>query len=164
MNMKRIGILVIIIPLCANADIGPRGDYAISDPEVIMATNDPYYEGAEIRTADETHIATTAYVKGAYNDVIAGLNRVSKETEYKQTQLVNAETGDDIQIDACGTAEFSGRIAEKNITNFESTRLVTAQAVGDAILNRRIDIYTTWDDDAATTQVELSNVRSQNNN
>ena len=39
----------------------------------------PLYGRVNIDTADQEHIATTAYVKGAYNSAIAGINKVNDQ-------------------------------------------------------------------------------------
>ena len=82
------------------------------------------YQTATIGEHDDEHIATTAYVKGAYNDAIAAVNKVSDdlaitqaslseldtilgdratELEYgKQDQLVNFDTGSDMGTNVVG--------------------------------------------------------------
>ncbi len=52
------------------------------------ATGGPYVTN-EPTAADQTHIATTAYVKGAYNDAIAAVNKVD---DSKQDKLYNGNT------------------------------------------------------------------------
>lgn len=41
-----------------------------------LAANDGPFQTVDTQPADESHIATTAYVKGAYNDTIAAVNSV----------------------------------------------------------------------------------------
>ena len=56
------------------------------------ATVGPYVTN-EPTAADQTHIATTAYVKGAYNDAIAAVNKVDAD---KQVKLKNAANNNPI--------------------------------------------------------------------
>ena len=70
-------LIITVLPFTAYA-VGPATDY--SDNPVI-ADDDPYYATAEVTVADQGHIATTAYVKGAYNDTIAAVNNVNAYVE-----------------------------------------------------------------------------------
>lgn len=152
------------------------------------------YGRVNIDTADQDHIATTAYVKGAYNSAIAAVNKVGNITNTKQAQLTNAD-GDNIVADVLSTRtdvgngdfiglggaitvtdndEFDGIYSDMSddLGNLDE-QLMTAGAViqlvrgasknilfsiDEAIDEKRVTIYTTWDDDSAnaTTQVELS--------
>ena len=49
------------------------------DGTVTMASTSELYVTATINDDDDEHIASTAYVKGAYNDAIAAINRQSME-------------------------------------------------------------------------------------
>ena len=78
------------MPFAANATdpvvaVGPA--HALSNP-VVATANAPYVTVTP-STADESHIATTAYVKGAYNDAIAAVNKVDSD---KQGKLMNMES------------------------------------------------------------------------
>ncbi len=77
--------------------------------------NGPYVT-ATIGDDDDEHIASTAYVKGAYNDAIAGMNAMANE--------------------------FEGSL-EMLIENLNS---------------KGVDIWTTWEDDEAITQISLSQI------
>ena len=103
--------------------------------------------------ADETHIATTAYVKGAYNDTIAAVNYLS---ESKQNFLGNDENGSGVN-DVRGTTRFMDSLIYGE--GVEST-LPSEAAVVAGIKSQRVKIYTTWDDDrdSATTNVPLETV------
>lgn len=100
------------------------------------------YGRANIDTTDESHIATTAYVKGAYNSAIAAVNNVANDVSGKQGQLVNFESGNNLSTnvvavgvmgDAAGFA-VTGTTQDKNdfLTNQQlnlENSLVTAAGV-----------------------------------
>jgi len=91
MKIKTLLLIAIIgiLPFGAMADphVGPVGNIEPVVDEVTgemsapanayVATDDPLYAPAEITDANKTQIASTAYVKGAYNDTIAMVNKVS---------------------------------------------------------------------------------------
>ena len=58
-----------------------------NDGTVKRATYDPPYATVEPTVADETHIATTAYVKGAYNDAIAAVNTLSDVVDRNRFEI-----------------------------------------------------------------------------
>ena len=64
------------------------------------------YQTATIGEHDDEHIATTAYVKGAYNDAIAAVNKVDDD---KQVKLYGETTGDPISSEVVSvmTQEFA---------------------------------------------------------
>ncbi len=68
------------------------------------AATGPYVTN-EPTAADQTHIATTAYVKGAYNDAIAAVNKVDSD---KQAKLINATNNHDIQTKVMSGSSFAG--------------------------------------------------------
>ena len=80
--------IIAALPFNANAT-GPA--YYSGNSPVMASTTGPY-QTATIGEHDDEHIATTAYVKGAYNDTIAAVNRLRGDTSEKQDQLF---TGDD---------------------------------------------------------------------
>lgn len=72
--------IIAVLPFTANADydydyIGLATDTVSGDGTVVFTIEEHPYELLEISNADEGHIATTAYVKGAYNDILAIENR-----------------------------------------------------------------------------------------
>ena len=92
MKTKKLLSIAIIaaLPFGANATdpvvaVGPA--HASSNP-VVATANAPYVTVTPTQ-ADESHIATTAYVKGAYNDAIAAVNKVDSD---KQGKLMNMES------------------------------------------------------------------------
>ena len=91
MNTKQILSLAVIatLPLSVHADptVGPAAVPTNGTP-VVATASAPYV--TQTPTADDaTHIASTAYVKGAYNDAIAAVNKVNSE---KQDKLMNMES------------------------------------------------------------------------
>ncbi len=103
-----------------------------------------------IDTADQEHIATTAYVKGAYNSAIAAVNAVDAR---KQNYLFNFDSGETISSSVIGTINFVDYLKEDEILDvegWEDRSLVTAEAVYDGIKSQRVEIYTTWDTNDTT--------------
>ena len=97
--MKTKTILSIAImaalPFAAHADpVGPAAVPA-NGTAVVATANAPYVTQTPT-AADATHIASTAYVKGAYNDAIAAVNKVANTVDGKQAQLVNLTTNHEI--------------------------------------------------------------------
>ncbi len=93
MKIKRIFLSAIIaaLPFTANATqtiVTAQTPAAVgSDGTVSMAATSGPYQTATIGEHDDEHIATTAYVKGAYNDAIAAVNKVN---DSKQEKLVES--------------------------------------------------------------------------
>ncbi len=92
-----------------------------------------YFGRMNIDTADQEHVATTAYVKGAYNSAIAAVNGLS-------------ETITNMHGDLTDVIDAAGFINEK------------ANNISDTLDAKRVKIYTTWDNDtdAATTLVPFA--------
>ena len=158
-TMKTILTLTIIVSstFVANADpvtsVGPSAVPANGTP--VVATASAPYVTVTPSAADESHIATTAYVKGAYNDAIAAVNKVNSE---KQTLLFNASADLQIRSEVVDCGEFVDFLASGDSLNRDYDEyLVSGSAVRDGIKSQRVKIYTTWDDDrnSATTQVPL---------
>ena len=120
---------------------------------VTQASYDGPYTTATITNDDAEHIATTAYVKGAYNDTIAGLNT-------KQDRLSNSLTDDIISGAVVGSDDFVEELAGDTVYISGEQYLISSAAVRDGIKSQRVKIYTTWDDDrdSATTNVPLETV------
>ena len=105
---------------------------------------DAPYGRANIDTADQEHIATTAYVKGAYNSAIAAVNSVIP---------INDVTREPMQTNVISSEEMVDVLIYRDISGTDRN-LISAGAVADGILRQRVEIYTTWDDDD-TTDVAL---------
>ena len=101
----------------------------------------------EITNADRNHIASTAYVKGAYN---ATMNAVDgKQNQLVIVEGVNAETGDPIGTNvagAIGTLDGGDGVGEFRGGGYvyPAGYLISAQAVNTAMRAQRVKVYTTW--------------------
>ena len=146
-------LIITVLPFTAYADDDPVGPAHANKGEEVVATNNPYYATAEPTVADQGHIATTAYVKGAYNDAIAAINKVNAlAQEYATTAASNKQD----RLFITGENNSVTNIGSEVATHVNNTnRLVTANAVNDALLlvqqgimenlaNKRVEIYTTW--------------------
>ena len=81
--MKKIFILsMLIAPVVAHAT-DPVGPSAASGTPVVATASAPYATATE-QTGDSTTVVSASYVKGAYNDAIAAVNKVNAD---KQAQL-----------------------------------------------------------------------------
>ena len=185
MNKKRIVSLAIwlALPFAANATdpvvaVGP----AHASSNAVIATASAPYVTVTPSTADESHIATTAYVKGAYNDAIAAVNNVAGdvttltnnmddkqdklESEYTSdemnTTVAGADTMSDIIAGYLSGTNGSGDLSNAAYTNLNNTTLASVggvyAALSQTLSMEGVEIYTTWDDDSAnaTTQVSLT--------
>ncbi len=188
MKIKRIASIAIIaaLPFAANATqtiVTTQTPAAVGANGTVKkaATTGPYVTN-EPTVDDQTHIATTAYVKGAYNDAIAAVNKVN---DSKQDILIN-DRGDEVYGDGilgASTGESlaeeyvhylldlgvpASDIAEDDASQIDnhlltaggvlSAMVVSADATKNYTDSKRVKIYTTWDDDrdSATTLVEFA--------
>lgn len=177
MNIKRIGLLAIIatLPFGANATephIGPDGNWDEDSTDVELATDEPYYKKIEISNDDAEHIATTAYVKGAYNDTLAAINQVvfvsgnayqpmlQKQSPQGEVPLgLNYVVGKQIFMEDYTTYR------DDAINDYAwDESLVTAAAVAKLVNMQRVKIYTTWDDDRDSATTEVSFITASGNN
>ena len=139
-------------------------------PAPTTNANAPYGR-ANIDTDDQEHIATTAYVKGAYNSAIAAVNKVNSDKQNKLVNnsnqpfadtiiVLNGETGDDIARQMIN-AEATYNMLDDNGLN---TSLLSAAGVVGAISGmlstQVVPIYTTWENDSATTGVNLTHINN----
>ena len=86
--------IIVALPFAANAT-GPA-QYSGNSP--VMASTTGPYQTATIGEHDDEHIATTAYVKGAYNDTIAAVNKVDSDKQVK-IKSVNVWNGSEQDIE-----------------------------------------------------------------
>ena len=146
--------IIVALPITANAT-GPAHD---SGNSPVVATAIAPYQTVTPGAHEDEHIASTAYVIGAYNDAIAAVNRVNDD---KQNKLFydDIEDGQGYSNQfMVGSAEFLEALAEGDTENLDVSNLVTEKAVATGILSQRVMVYTTWEDDTAngTTQVPLT--------
>ena len=186
--------ILAILPLTAMADpvvsVGPAA-VPSNGTAVIATANPPYQTSTVVDPDDKQHIASTAYVKGAYNDAIAAVNKVADDVS-ELTYFVNNDlqyaivTSDnnnvvsDLALSAGDLGNFGTEVLyhtnDVSWYNNELTRvgikvgasaaesLMTTEAVlqlardlakhiNIKLDNKRVEIYTTWDNDNATRQV-----------
>ena len=182
MKKSMLSIAIIaILPFGAYAT-DPVGPVAVpSNGTAVVATANPPYQTLTPTNEDKQHIASTAYVKGAYNDSIAAINKVNYD---KQDKLYN-DNGNEIEsnvIPAIDMVDDTIEAVRDLVDNGESLTdislsldsgafgerlttiggVISAVVAGADVLNtklnsKRVRIYTTWDNDtsAATRLVEF---------
>ena len=177
MNTKQIISLAILaaLPCAANA----TGPAAYTGNSPVVATASAPYQTVTPGNDDDKHIASTKYVIGAYNDAIAAVNKVAgnvttltNNMNDKQDKLLLTD-GSDIDEGVYGHErvedEFVGIMfaypefgVEVLSAMSSDDHLITMGGVTQAaaiILEREgVEIYTTWEDDSATTGVLLKDV------
>jgi hypothetical protein len=149
MKTKKLLSIAIIaaLPFAANADY----TYVDSDTPanvpangtVTMADSNGPYQTATIGDADAEHIASTAYVKGAYNETIAAINRLNK-------RLYNDEAG--VNVGMVLSASQVAQAADDLINygdpygDYEGN-LPSVAGVISAIAHQRVAARDTWGSD-----------------
>ena len=159
--MKKIFILpILILPIAATA-ADPVGPAHVNSGAVVATAPAPY-ETATEQTGDSTTVVSASYVKGAYNDAIAAVNKVNAD---KQDNLYISRSGSEIPIHSEIIENLSVLLGER--ADVASRYLISAVGVKDAIntvdttiANKRISAVTTWGNDNAT-QLELSSLPAQ---
>jgi hypothetical protein len=145
--MKKIFILVLFLaPMMANAD--PIGPSAASGTPVLATASAPYAT-ATVENGDTTNVVSASYVKGAYNNAIAAINKVNNTASEKQ---------DKIWISADGILTTVSSVASGSLTG-NSKALVSDKAVKDALDAKRVNAVTTWGSNSVT-QLGLSSLSS----
>ena len=149
--------IIAVLPFTANAEnisgnmYTAPATYDTNHPAPTTIEASPFGR-VNIDTNDQGHIATTAYVKGAYNSAIAAVNT-------KQDSLSNSWTGDFI-TGAVGGEDFFYLLDNADDPSGDGA-VVTAGAVAQAIKSQRIEIYTDFNNDSAKTDVSLITVLPQ---
>ena len=158
-------LIITVLPFTAYAELtsDESGSPAVSD-------NYPPYELATPTQADQGHIATTAYVKGAYNDAITAVNTVADALESKQDSFllnsvdINDPDGNSVSSgvmtnldDVNSTHQLVNGMAVKNAINNVNN---TISGVQSALKNKRVQIYTTWGG-SGTAEVAFVNATPQ---
>ncbi len=146
-----LSAIIVALPLSARSDYtyqivnNPR-KASNGDTVVISNSVTGMYLTEEPTVADETHIATTAYVKGAYNATIAAINTLRNRT---QDRLQVYDENDDMDL-----VDPSVYYSFDDIGS--SDQLISGLGIKNALNAQRIRIYTTWDTND-TTKVDLLN-------
>jgi len=81
-------MLVLPFGVMADPQVGPA-EYSGNNP--VVATGYAPYATAEITNANKQQIASTAYVKGAYNDTIAAVNKVHDTVNWVRNVVADVE-------------------------------------------------------------------------
>lgn len=166
--------IMLALPFGAMAEDWSAGTFTyhpVQTPESVHyngTTNitnfDAPYAVMNIDTSDSEHIASTAYVKGAYNDAIAAMNRIDYYKLDKAT-LHNTDVDDDLtgfvgtdtMLEALASVDD---LSEDDWYEYE-LKLVSLAGVLKGINSKRVEIYTTWDDDTAKQQVAFVSASGQ---
>ena len=150
--MKKIFILPILIAPIAAMATGPS--YESGTP--VRATAPAPYTTATIENGDSTTVVSASYVKGAYNDTIAAINRINED---KQDILQNTYYDTEPISEVIAAPDFLYWFSSNGGVNIPSNgeaALVSAAAVATAISAKRVSAVTTWGDDAHPTQLQLT--------
>jgi len=143
---------MLLLPFGAMADVGPAEFTGNGAP--VIADNIPPYATVEITNDDMAHIASTAYVKGAYNDTIAAMNAIGSAVDEladrPSTQLIdsNGQTINSANVRGV-MADFSSR------GNGENNNIVTYGGLKETLRYTRVPLYTTWGADNISSDVGL---------
>ena len=161
MNTKRIVLLAVMfaLPITANAEYTYDTIFTpkmVANGMVTIANSAGPYQIATIEDNDDEHIASTAYVKGAYNDTIAAVNKIADVLKRTAFNGYDSESNE-IETDLISADEFLGFIVDDDIESMKSS-LMTAYGVAVGLRSQRVEVYTTWDDDTATTDVAFKTV------
>jgi len=132
-------VLIAILPLVANAGnrVGPDPD---ESGHPVVADAEGPYQTAEITTADQAQVVSASYVKGAYNDTIAAINRVNDD---KQERIVNPD-GNPME-----RSLFPSEVLLENIDDLSTDSLATRifaslGNVAAGIKSQRVTAVDTW--------------------
>lgn len=155
----------------ANADnIGP----AHVNSGAVIATASAPYATASDQPGDSTHVVTASYVKGAYNDTIAAINKMENilstninnnkdSTDYEIQNLYDNKQdrllvdGDSVstEVISYGFGDYMGDvITGNNQQPIDSQALITAVGVESGIQTafavKGVSAVTTWKSDTPT--------------
>ncbi len=160
--MKKTILTLAVIAALPFAAVAENISGAMYTAPIAADTNHPApttqayapYGRIDIDIADQEHIATTAYVKGAYNSAIAAVNKgVDSMNEYWSGRVGNLES--DMQFMYGNDEDIWAGIEDlqsANANNYDYLSGMIESLRGD-VNAKRVEIYTTWDDDTAKQQV-----------
>ncbi len=118
---KLLGVSIV-----AMLAVTPMMAHAVGSAPTAATTSSEPYLGVDVATTDQGHIASTAYVKGAYNAAIGAVNAVSAA---KQNNLMN-NAASPVAVSSTVKTSVGAATGENAADN---TSLVTEKAVRDAI-------------------------------
>ena len=146
-----LSTLIAILPFTANAGnrIGPVQDES-NNP--VIATYGGPYQTAEITTADQTQVVSASYVKGAYNDTIAAINKLNNTVREKQDALVTyGDTPQMMQQSVYGknqTIPMLAYVEEHDLDQAQwdnyDQMLISTSGVVAGIKSQRVTAVDTW--------------------
>ena len=118
----------------------------------VIIAGEPYYAGKTITDADRASAASAAYVKGAYNDAIAAVNKIHVEASGLAAQITSALAGFSnvslSNINATGQANISAKgTVDLTKNNYD------ANTVGKAIVDINNNVNNLGNTYATKTQV-----------
>ena len=148
-----ITAMLAVCPILANAEtvtsaVNVTYTQPTNDNSAPTATADPKYAHVVIDTADQGHIASTAYVKGAYNTAITAINKVATTAAAGQTAeqvssaistALAAADGDGLTDNGSGALNVNtgaglkigtGADADKVMANVDGTTIATDSSTG----------------------------------
>jgi len=154
--MKKIFILpILILPIVAHAT-DPIGPAHVNSGAVVATASAPYATARE-ETGDTTNVVSASYVKGAYNDAIAAINKVVDDI-YNEESLnyypINISDGNVISVDVLSAQIVENELSNGNNFSTADDLFMSAAAVINAIDYKtnikRINAVTTWGNDTPT--------------
>jgi len=155
----------------------PVGPSAVGQGETaVVATASAPYATAREETGDTTNVVSASYVKGAYNDAIAAVNKVNS---LKQSKLTNSDTGDEVSSDVIAFVELNDASfvndgdyntwydnIDDHVAGIDNTLMsaggvitlikTATDEVQTANNSKRISVVTTWGDDDNPTKLQLT--------
>ena len=159
--MKKIFTIgLLLAPIVANAN--PVGPSAVGQGQTaVVATASAPYQTAAPANGDSTTVVSASYVKGAYNDAIAAVNKVNSD---KQNKLINEETGNEIDTYVISADSFNDItrdvLAGYGVNVMFKDSLVsaeaTATAINEAFAIKKVNALATWGSNNVT-QLSLQN-------
>lgn len=132
-------VLIAILPLVANAGnrVGPDPD---ESGHPVVADAEGPYQTAEITTADQAQVVSASYVKGAYNDTIAAINKVNDD---KQERIVNPD-GNPMERELFPSEILLGNIDDLSTDSFATRIFASLGNVAAGIKSQRVTAVDTW--------------------
>ena len=165
--MKKIFILPILIaPIMAHAT-DPVGPAHVNSGAVVATAPAPYATALE-ETGDTTNVVSASYVKGAYNDAIAAVNKVNADKQGKlhiegtsgdSAELTGLVIGDE-SIEGMAYDYVFGSDADRSYILTDTISWNTREALPTVagvvkgmkmvVDHQRVSAVTTWGNDTAT--------------
>ena len=161
-------LFAIIFALPFNAMAGYNMYYydvpaQVEENGIVVMTNDlGPYQTVTIGADDDEHIASTAYVKGAYNDTIAAINTIGNIALTAQSVIISGDTESLIESETLSAGGLIEDLSNGPDLEFSGGYLVTGYAVAVGIKSQRAEVWTTWDDDTAKTEVAFVTASGNN--